>query len=196
MYLYISFFVTLCILFSSRTNAQETVTHAVAVLTPTTNFTAYGIVRFEQLPNGVHVLGRVEGLVPLSIHGYHVHIGGDVSNKDGLGSGLHFNPLDIPHGCTPNTNRHAGDIGNLQANEAGVAILDVVDNLLPLNFPGFKSQTILGRSLIVHTGPDDCVSQPAGNAGVRIAQGVVGVCILDCTPGHPSSWELSKPYRF
>jgi len=66
--------------------------------------------------------------------------------------------------------RHMGDMGNLEADESGKAHLEYTDAVIRLNGPN----SILGRSVIVHKGEDDLKSQPSGNAGGRVACGVIG----------------------
>jgi len=175
--------------------AQE-ITDAIVVLAPTFNSTVAGIIRFALLAGnaGVRITGRIEGLEPGSIHGFHVHDAGDISDELGLAAGGHFNPLDTPHACPPAVTRHAGDLGNIQASAAGLALVDILDANLPLNFPGAKGETVIGRAVIVHENPDDCVSQPAGNAGARLAQGVIGICTLNCASvydiDNAAAWKL------
>ena len=67
--------------------------------------------------------------------------------------------------------RHAGDMGNIEADNSGRAHLEYVDHTISL-----EGQTsIIGRSVILHLHEDDLKSQPAGNAGPRIACGVIGI---------------------
>jgi Cu-Zn family superoxide dismutase len=73
---------------------------------------------------------------------------------------------------SPNSEmRHKGDLGNVEANEEGVAQMEYLDKHLKLN--GINS--IIGRSIIVHADEDDLTSQPTGNAGARVACGVIGI---------------------
>jgi Cu-Zn family superoxide dismutase len=67
--------------------------------------------------------------------------------------------------------RHIGDLGNITANEAGVAEFSFVDH--KLSFGGAAS--IIGRGLIVHAGEDDLTSQPTGAAGARVGMAVIGI---------------------
>jgi Cu-Zn family superoxide dismutase len=88
-----------------------------------------------------------------------------------MSAGGHFNPTGMPHAGPTAGKRHVGDLGNIEANEKGVAKVDLVDPAL--SFSGATS--IIGRSLIVHAKPDDLKTPPAGNAGDRVACGVIGV---------------------
>eukprot|EP01113_Clastostelium_recurvatum_P050337 TRINITY_DN949_c0_g1_i1.p2 TRINITY_DN949_c0_g1~~TRINITY_DN949_c0_g1_i1.p2 ORF type:complete len:211 (+),score=42.47 TRINITY_DN949_c0_g1_i1:46-633(+) len=175
-------------------SSQTLVTDAIVVLTPTANNNVSGIVRFQQSSSGVRIVARVQGLAASSTHGFHVHESGDISDPAGLATGGHFNPAGNPHACPPEADRHAGDLGNIQSNAQGVAVLDAVDAHLPLNMPGIKGETILGRGMIVHASPDDCKTQPTGNAGARLSQGVVGTCSVNCRQTYnmdtPDEWPM------
>ena len=95
----------------------------------------------------------------------------------GATSGGHFNPADKSHSGPDSEERHVGDLGNISANENGVATLDRNDTLLSLDGPN----SILGRGVIIHAGADDLTSQPTGAAGARLGIGVIGVakqCII------------------
>jgi superoxide dismutase, Cu-Zn family len=128
-----------------------------------------GVVTFTQTPEGVHVNARVTGLAP-GTHGFHIHEFGDCSAADFTSTGGHFNPAGAPHAGPDAAARHNGDMGNVEANAAGVATLDLVDGKLAFDGPN----SILGRGLIVHAAADDLKTQPTGNAGGRVACGVIG----------------------
>lgn len=143
---------------------------AVAKLTPTAGNTAAGFVKFMQKGDNIVVLAEVTGLRPNSKHGFHIHDKGDCSKPDGTGAGGHFNPDASAHGSHDGATRHAGDLPNLTADASGRARLrhEISGVRLDLGHYG-----IIGRGMIVHAAPDDYTSQPAGNAGARIACGVI-----------------------
>ena len=145
---------------------------AVCVLTPTKKSGGHvqGTVTFTQTDAGVEISGEITGLTP-GKHGFHIHEFGDVSSDDGMATGGHFNPDMHKHGGPHDADRHAGDFGNIEAGADGKATIKMTDKVLSLSGP----HTILGRALIVHAKEDDLKSQPSGNAGDRIAQGVIGV---------------------
>ncbi len=157
-----------------RTAAQHSetpeVTKAVAVVNPTEGSKVHGVVTFTQAGANVKVEARIEGLTP-GKHGFHIHEWGDCSSKDGAAAGGHFNPAGAQHGAPDAAQRHAGDMGNIEADQSGVARLEYNDPMIKLNGHG----SIIGRGLIVHANPDDLKSQPTGNAGGRLACGVIGV---------------------
>ena len=113
----------------------------------------------------------ISGLKP-GKHGFHVHQFGDLTlEKDGESAGGHFDPEHTMHHGAPDAEvRHVGDLGNIEANDAGVAIVNTDDMKIQLNGPS----SIIGRSIVVHVG-EDKFTQPTGNAGGRVAFGVIGV---------------------
>ncbi|HET9403036.1 MAG TPA: superoxide dismutase family protein [Burkholderiales bacterium] len=143
---------------------------ANAGLKPTKGNKTIGEATFEQVGSKVHVVIFVQGLRPGQEHGLHIHEKGDCSSGDGMSAGGHFNPLGKPHGMPGSAQSHAGDLPALKANKAGRANVKVeVDNITVT--PGPTS--IIGRAVIVHADPDDFKTQPTGNAGARLACGVI-----------------------
>jgi len=143
---------------------------AVATLTPTAGNGARGVVRFEATAMGVRIVAQLEGL-PAGAHGFHVHEFGDCSAADGTSAGGHFNPAGAPHASPDAAPRHVGDLGNLTADTQGMATYDRTDATVRLDGP----HGVIGRAVIVHAGADDLTTQPTGNAGARLACGVIGV---------------------
>ncbi len=149
------------------------VTDAVAVLHATEGNTAHGVVRFMDHGEGkVHVTATLSGLKPGAKHGFHIHQFGDCTSPDGKSAGGHYDPAGVGHHGEPGADRrHAGDLGNVQADTAGNAELDAVFSGISI---AGEMHPIIGRGVIVHAAPDD-FGQPTGNAGARIACGVIGV---------------------
>ena len=148
------------------------VSDAIAVLAPTQGQSVSGTVRFHREGDAVHVTGEISGLAPSAKHGFHVHEFGDCSAPDGASAGGHFAPEAHPHGAPDPATHHAGDLGNIEADASGHAKVDVTVKGLGLDT---GERAIIGRALIVHGGPDDLTSQPAGNSGPRVGCGVIGV---------------------
>jgi len=142
----------------------------IAVLSPTRGSLVKGIVMFEAVKGGTKVTAHISGLTP-GKHGFHVHEYGDCSSDDGMGAGGHFNPGQMPHSMPMSEKRHVGDMGNLDADKDGNAHLEYVDFMIALS----GASSILGRGVIVHEKEDDLKTQPTGNAGGRLACGVVGL---------------------
>jgi superoxide dismutase, Cu-Zn family len=145
-------------------------TRAVAVLHPTASNTAEGTVWLSAAPGGVAVKANLKGLAP-GAHGFHVHEFGDCTAPDAASAGGHFNPKGKPHGAPTDAARHAGDLGNVQAAPDGTATLQWTDPDMKLDGP----DGVIGHAMIVHANPDDLKTQPTGNAGGRVACGVIGV---------------------
>lgn len=142
---------------------------AIATLQPTQGQTAAGTVTFEQVGDQVKVTARVRGLKPNQEHGFHAHEKGDCSAPDGTSTGGHFNPTAKPHG-PQHAEHHAGDMPSLKADAAGNA--EATFTLKGVSL-GAGPADLVGKGVIVHAGPDDYATQPTGNAGARIACGVI-----------------------
>lgn len=156
---------------SAAGGAQATApTRAIAVLVPTEGNKVHGLVTFAKEGEKVKVVAEVEGLAP-GKRGFHVHEFGDCSSKDGAAAGGHFNPYGKTHGAPTDANRHAGDLGNVDVGADGRAHLEFSDPVMKLDGP----TSIIGRGVIVHANADDLKTQPTGNAGARLACGVIGV---------------------
>jgi len=148
--------------------AQEP--RATATLEPTKDSQTAGTVTFVQKGSSVQVTADVRGLTPNAEHGFHVHEKGDCSSGDGMSAGGHFNPDGVPHGNAQPSDGHAGDMPNLKADASGNA--KATFDLAKMTVGEGKS-SIVGKGLIVHKDPDDYKSQPTGNAGARLACGVI-----------------------
>jgi Cu-Zn family superoxide dismutase len=154
--------------------AAAKVSKAIAVLQPTQGSKVQGTITFTKSANGVKVEAKLTGLTP-GLHGFHVHEFGDTTSPDGKSAGGHFNPTGHPHAGPEADKRHIGDLGNIEADASGAGTYSRVDKHLAFEGP----TSILGRSVVVHAKPDDLKSQPAGEAGDRIAVGVIGVAKAD-----------------
>ncbi len=152
------------------TTEVESISKAVCVLHPTEGNTAKGVITFTKTDTGIKVVADVEGLSE-GKHGFHIHQYGDCSASDGTSAGGHFNPENKNHGAPSDAERHVGDLGNLMAEADSTAHLEMTDSLI--SFSGEHS--IIGRAIIVHAGEDDLTSQPTGDAGSRVACGVIGI---------------------
>ncbi len=129
-----------------------------------------GTVKFYQLPSGVLVIAEVDGLptsagyCQMPIFALHIHEGtsctGDAIDPF-RNVGTHYNPYDCPHPY------HAGDMPPLFGanSKAFLAFLTT----------RFTVDEIIGKTVIIHDSPDDFMSQPAGNAGNKIACGSIQV---------------------
>ena len=100
----------------------------------------------------------------------HVHEKGDCSAPDAASAGAHFNPAGKKHGAPGSTERHAGDLGNITANEYGKATLSMMVDGISV---GKGSDGVIGRGVIVHADADDLKTDPDGKSGGRIGCGVI-----------------------
>jgi len=151
-------------------NAQTGGAKAVAQLDPTKGSTTSGTVTFEQRSGKVLVTAEVRGLKPNAEVGFHVHEKGDCSSGDGMSAGGHFNPKGTPHGNPGSGPHHAGDMPMLRSDASGAAkLVWEADELTVTDGPA----SVVGKGVIVHRDPDDYKTQPTGNAGPRLACGVV-----------------------
>jgi Cu-Zn family superoxide dismutase len=143
---------------------------AMATLAPTGGQTAGGTVHFNDVGDGnVEVVVDLTG-VPPGVHGFHIHEKGDCGNN-AANAGGHFNPTGMVHGAPDAVSHHAGDFGNVTADANGEVHTRFTTHSISL-VEGFSSSAI-GHAVVLHEKADDLISQPSGNAGGRIACGVV-----------------------
>lgn len=120
-----------------------------------------GTIKFYQKQNCVLVVADVWGLphTETGFFGFHIHEGSDCNGIDFSNSKSHYNPYDRPHP------EHSGDLPPLMLcnNRAYSSVLT----------NRFNVSDIIGRTVIIHNMPDDFTSQPSGNAGEKIACGVI-----------------------
>ncbi len=150
-------------------NRAAQVTKAICVIQPLGGSEVGGKVVFTQQRGGVEVNAELTGPKP-GEHGFHVHEFGDCSMADGTCAGAHFNPTGAPHGGPDDEKRHAGDLGNITADDKGNAKADIMAHGVSIDG---EKDGIVGRSIIVHAKPDDEKTDPSGNSGDRIAGGTI-----------------------
>ncbi|KAI3380780.1 hypothetical protein SNEBB_003276 [Seison nebaliae] len=136
-----------------------------------------GSVHFRQIkPDGpVVVTAEFVGLSE-GLHGFHVHEFGD--NTNGCTSaGGHFNPTQMDHGAPTDQVRHVGDLGNVRSVGDTITKFEITDGKISLTGP----YSIIGRTMVIHADEDDLgqggheQSKITGNAGARLACGVIGI---------------------
>ena len=154
----------------NRASMFEDVEQAICVMYPAEGSNVSGTVTFTRNGSSILVKAELEGLTP-GKHGFHIHEKGDCSAADASSAGGHFNPGDSDHGGPDHQERHVGDLGNIEAGEDGRATLELEDTVISFSGPN----SIIGRSVVVHADEDDLTSQPTGDAGGRLACGVIGV---------------------
>ena len=130
----------------------------------------WGSVSFVETGKGVLIRADVRNLRSGGEFGFHVHEKGDCSSGDGMSAGGHFNPAGKPHAHYGKPDRHAGDLANLHADGEGNATYTFETPLLSVQA---GPNSVVGRAIVIHANRDDYTSQPAGNAGPRIACGLI-----------------------
>ena len=151
---------------------EEKEPSASATLEPRSGSNVRGTVTFTQVGDLVRVSGSVTGHTK-GPKGFHIHEKGDCSAQDGMSTGGHFNPGKTRHGGPYTDAKHAGDLGNLNFDTSGEARFSFVVGDISVSSEGPNG--IIGRAIIVHAQVDDMKTDPTGNAGGRVACGVIEV---------------------
>lgn len=127
-----------------------------------------GTVELRPSPFGTMLHLRLAFLPP-GVHAFHVHETGECLPPF-TSAGGHYNPDGSDHGLMDDDGRHAGDMPNLHIPATGMINVEVFNDKLRLDDQLFDDD---GASIIIHEGPDDYTTNPAGAAGPRIACGVI-----------------------
>ena len=158
---------------SDNAPAKSTASRATVVLAPASGSLVSGTLTLVPMGDGVHMSGEVGGLKPGDTRGFHIQEKGDCSAADASSAGGHFNPAAQAHGRSGHGAHHAGDTDNIVANAKGVARINA--HVTGVTLGGGAGNDIAGRAVIVHAAADDYTTQPTGNAGARVACGVIKV---------------------
>jgi Cu-Zn family superoxide dismutase len=136
------------------------------------NGTSVGTATFREATGGVLVSVEVKGLTP-GLHAVHVHAVGKCEGPAFTSAGGHFNPAQKKHGLRNPEGPHAGDMPNMYVAKDGTGRFEVLNDNISLK-PGDRSVFDAdGSALVIHAGVDDYVTDPTGNAGDRVACGVI-----------------------
>lgn len=132
-----------------------------------------GVVDFRDTPNGVIVHAVFDGIAPGN-HAFHVHAVGKCEPPTFDSAGGHFNPENHQHGFAVKGGWHSGDLPNITVPADGKLTIDVLAPELSVSDDDDEKMLDAdGAAVVVHEGVDDYTTQPTGNAGKRIACGVV-----------------------
>lgn len=153
----------------SATQQSETNTLSV-VLESKSGSTAQGEAFFSEVNGVVSLEAKFSGLKP-GTHAIHLHEKADCSAADATSAGGHWNPTHSKHGKWGDAEGyHKGDIGNFEVADDGTGNITMQTGEWCIGC-GDENKDILGKSVIVHDGVDDFVTQPTGDAGGRISCG-------------------------
>jgi len=128
-----------------------------------------GKVTFIAVPTGILIDADLTGLPP-GDHAFHIHAVGKCEAPDFKSAGGHFNLEEDEHGLMNEAGPHAGDMPNIHVPETGKLRIEVLNQMVFLREGLFDDD---GSAIVIHEGPDDYASDPAGDAGARIACGVI-----------------------
>ena len=130
-----------------------------------------GSATLTETPNGVLIALDVSG-IPAGTHAFHVHAVGKCEAPDFKSAGPHFNPDETKHGIMSEHGPHAGDMPNLEVPSDGKLKVEVLNTIIKLKGDNsiFDDD---GAALVIHAKADDYKTDPAGDAGDRIACGVI-----------------------
>lgn len=130
-----------------------------------------GTVTFTEMDGKIKMEASIVGATE-GDHAIHIHAIGDCSAEDGTSAGGHWNPTNENHGKWGITPFHKGDIGNIIIRADGTGSITRETDLWCIGCED-DEKDVLGKAIIIHQGPDDFSSQPAGAAGPRIGCGEI-----------------------
>lgn len=134
--------------------------------------TSVGTVLLTDTPHGVLMHVTLTG-VPEGAHAFHVHAAGKCEAPGFTTAGGHFNPANKQHGAENAMGMHAGDMPNVTVPAGGKLTFDVLNPDVALKAGANSLFDADGSALMLHATADDYKGDPAGNAGARIACGVI-----------------------
>jgi Cu-Zn family superoxide dismutase len=150
---------------------ENNVKNATAIIVSKSNSQITGKVEFHERNGKVRMKAIISNASP-GDHAIHIHVNGDCNSEDGTSAGGHWNPTNEPHGKWEAESFHRGDIGNISVNKNGKGSISRETDLWCIGCED-DQKNILGKAIIIHQGPDDFSSQPAGAAGARIGCGEI-----------------------
>jgi len=151
-----------------RQSAASVVAHAT--LDPKSGASLRGHASVWEAGAAVTLRLAVSAATP-GAHAVHLHVIGDCSSPDGESAGGHWNPTRQVHGQFDATPHHLGDVANLKVEPDGTGVLTFTTRRWSIGTG--RADDVVGKAVVVHMAQDDFSSQPSGNAGARVACGVL-----------------------
>lgn len=157
---------------NNNQNNRASAKDITVIMQAKSDSTAKGQVNFKEENNLVSMEAHFTGLNE-GPHAIHIHAQANCNASDGKSAGGHWNPTNEQHGqWGDKAGYHKGDIGNFEVDADGTGQITFQTNEWCIDCDD-NNKNILGKSVIVHQGSDDFVSQPSGNAGARVACGEI-----------------------
>lgn len=131
-----------------------------------------GMATFTEAHDGVRIAVNLFNMPP-GVHALHIHAAGSCEKPDFKSAKGHFNPYNRKHGLKSPDGAHAGDLLNVTVGPDGTCATIAVATFVTLGKGPNSLFPEGGTALMIHEGPDDYMTDPAGAAGPRIACGVI-----------------------
>ncbi|CAM4258540.1 superoxide dismutase family protein [Jeotgalicoccus halotolerans] len=133
-----------------------------------------GTATFSEADDGLTIALEAEGL-ETGMHGIHIHNAGMCEGPDFETAGDHYNPTDAAHGFDHEDGPHAGDLENIEVAEDGTVSTEIDAENVSILDENLDTTLLTeeGTALIIHSGEDDYMTQPSGDAGTPVACGVI-----------------------
>tara|TARA_Y100000758_G_scaffold175159_1_gene124620 strand:- start:225 stop:752 length:528 start_codon:yes stop_codon:yes gene_type:complete len=145
---------------------------ALANIVNISNDEISGKAMFEKTSKGIRLTLTLAGKKNSTVAA-HIHSGNECDRTDGSKALGHWNPTGEDHGYWGTEKFHSGDLGNIKLNSSGKGELVIVENRNRWSIEKTGKTSLIGKTIIIHSGYDDGKTQPAGNAGRRVGCGVI-----------------------
>lgn len=166
-------FTSAVLMITTVVNAQGSASYSAAAFMKDAKGNTVGVASFTQDASGLaHVNVVASGLKP-GLHGIHIHEKGICIGPSFTSAGEHYNSLGKEHGLKNPKGPHTGDLPNLEVGTDGRGYLSTTTKFVTLSPGPTTLFTNNGTALVIHAGPDDQMTNPAGNSGARLACGVI-----------------------
>ena len=137
-----------------------------------------GKAMFEKTGSGIRLTLTLAGNKNSTVAA-HIHSGNECDRTDGSKALGHWNPTGEGHGYWGTDQFHSGDLGNIKLNSRGKGELVIVENSNRWSLEKTGETSLVGKTIIIHSGYDDGKTQPTGNAGKRVGCGVITQTFTD-----------------